>query len=138
MTQKITTILEEAGVRPTANRIIVLKALLESRAPISLIELEEQLQTLERSSILRVLSIFKKHSVVHAIEDGRGVVKYEMCHGDHSCSIDDMHPHFYCERCERVFCFDQLKIPTVDVPDAFVVHNINYMLKGLCPDCSKK
>lgn len=130
-------LLEKAGVKPTSNRLIVLKTLLEAKSPLSLVELETLIQSLERSSVLRVLTLFHDHDVVHTVEDGRGIVKYEICHGDRHCSVDDMHPHFYCEKCNRVFCFEDMAIPVVELPGAFEVRSVNYMLKGICPDCRK-
>ncbi len=128
-------ILESAGVRVTANRLLVLRALLNAPAPVSLIELETELETLERSSISRTLTLFADHDLVHLLEDGRGITKYELCHShDHSAQNDE-HPHFYCEKCRRVFCLDSEVIPPVAVPDGFEVRSVNYMLKGLCRDC---
>lgn len=130
-------ILENASVRVTPNRILVLKELLEASSPMSLIELETTLETLDRSSILRALTALSKHGVIHSVEDGRGVVKYEICHGHDDCSADDMHAHFYCEKCERVFCFEDIEAPRIKVPQGFQVRSINYMLKGICPDCRR-
>ena len=135
MESEPTYILDTAGIKPTSNRILVLKALLSAHSPVSLIELETAIGTLERSSILRVLSLFEENSIIHHIEDGRGVTKYEICHGSHNCSISDMHPHFYCEKCGRVFCFDDILIPEIPVPGSFRIRTVNYMLKGLCPEC---
>lgn len=130
--------LEAASIKPTPNRMLVLRSLLNASAPLSLREIEELLLTLERSSILRVLTLLYEHDLVHTIEDGRGVTKYEICHGDHACSADDMHPHFYCERCNRVFCFDDVHIPDITVPEGYNVRTVNYMLKGVCPACLAK
>lgn len=137
MDNTTTEILEKAGVRVTPNRVLVLKELLSASSPRSLIELETSLETLDRSSILRTLSALSEHSIIHSLEDGRGVVKYEICHGHDHCSIDDMHAHFYCESCDRVFCFEDIEAPRINVPEGFRVRSINYMLKGLCPDCRK-
>ncbi|MDE6513670.1 MAG: transcriptional repressor [Muribaculaceae bacterium] len=128
-------ILEDAGVRVTANRMLVLRALLAAHAPVSLIELETELQTLERSSISRTLTLFADHDLVHLLEDGRGITKYELCHSHDHHELNDEHPHFYCEKCHRVFCLDSEVIPQVSVPDGFDVHSVNFMLKGLCRDC---
>lgn len=131
-------ILEKAGVRPTSNRILVLKTLLLAKSPFGLIELEAELQTLERSSIFRVLTLLLEHGVIHTIEDGRGVTKYEMCHGDSHCGVDDMHAHFYCEKCNKVYCFEDITAPHIDIPSEFQVKSVNYMLKGICPECAAK
>ena len=131
-------ILNHAGVKPTANRLLVLRTLLSAKSPLSLIDIETILDTLERSSILRVLTLFHEHDIVHTLEDGRGVTKYELCHGDSYCSIDDMHPHFYCEVCNKVYCFEELQIPHLPIPDTFAVKSVNFMLKGICPACRGK
>lgn len=132
------SILQHSDVKPTSNRILVMKILMEAKSPMSLIEIEEELQTLERSSISRVLSLLAKNGVIHIMEDGRGVSKYEVCHGEDHCSIKDMHVHFYCEKCDRVFCFDEISAPSVKLPRGFTLKSVNYMLKGVCPECSGK
>ena len=47
-------LLEEAGIKPTSNRILVLRAILTANSPKSLIELESELQTLERSTLISI------------------------------------------------------------------------------------
>ena len=46
-----------------------------------------------------------------------------------------MHAHFYCEKCNRVFCFEDINAPEINIPDAFQVRSVNFMIKGICPDC---
>lgn len=131
--------LEDAGIKPTANRILVLRSLLGQTAPLSLIELETELETVDRSSILRVLSLLSGHGLIHVMEDGRGVSKYEVCdHGEHHGAHNAEalhHAHFYCEKCERVYCMEDVSVPRICVPDGFEVRGVNFMLKGICPEC---
>lgn len=61
-----------AGVKPTVNRILVFRQLLNAESPMSLMELEDIIETLDKSSIFRVLVTFLDHALVHAVEDGRG------------------------------------------------------------------
>lgn len=129
-------ILERKKVRPTANRILVLEALLDTAHPVSLMELDEIIQTMDKSSVFRVLNVFLEADVVHGIEDGSGSLKYEVCQGEDHCSISDMHVHFYCESCQRTFCFESTGIPQVRIPDGFHPRSFNYMIKGVCPKCS--
>lgn len=136
--EKYETVLARRGVKPTANRILVLRALMATARPVSLAELENELLTMDRSSIFRVLSLFLAHHVTHAIEDGSGVLKYEICTGEQGCSIDDMHTHFYCEVCQRTFCFKNIHVPQIALPARFVMRSINYMVKGICPECAGK
>jgi Fur family ferric uptake transcriptional regulator len=44
--------------------------------------------------------------------------------------------HFYCERCHRTFCINEMPIPPILLPEGYRLHSINYMAKGLCPQCA--
>lgn len=125
-------------VRPTANRELVLRLIAESDRAVSLSDIETALETVDKSTISRILNLFLEHHLLHAIEDGSGSVKYELCGGKYEHSVQDMHPHFYCEQCHRTFCMQSVTIPPVEVPRGYVVNSVNYVLKGLCSDCDKK
>ena len=136
--EKFEKILEEHGIKPTANRIVVAQALAVAGRPMSLSELEYQILTIDKSGVFRCLTLFRKHHLVHVIEDGGNGVRYELCHShaghDHD---DDQHIHFYCEGCRRTFCITDVRIPLVTLPDGYTLESINYMAKGLCPECSR-
>ena len=130
--------LEHHGVKPTAMRLLVMRELMHALRPLSLRELEDRMPTAERSTIFRTLTLLLDHHLVHSIEDGSGALRYEACESDDHHTHDDQHTHFYCEQCHRSFCFRETKIPQVTLPDGFQMSSINYMLKGLCPDCAAK
>ena len=90
-------LLERHGIKPTSNRIVVVKALAAEEHPSSMTELEEAILTIDKSGISRSLALFREHHLVHAIEDGDGNVKYELCmsHRGDNDDDDDMHVHFY-------------------------------------------
>ena len=129
--------LEHRGVKLTAMRLLVYQELEHARRPLSLRELEDKMPTAERSTIFRTLTLLLQHHLIHAIEDGSGSLRYEVCQGDDDCTLDDQHIHFYCEHCHRTYCFHDTKIPQVSLPEGFQISSINYMVKGLCPNCNK-
>lgn len=132
-------LLEKRGVRPTSNRILVLRELVRATRPVSLSDLEALLGfQMDKASIFRVLELFTERDVVHAIEDGSRSLKYELCQSENHHSIADQHVHFYCKRCRQIYCFEDVKVPVVDVPEGFHSHAINYMIKGICPKCAGK
>lgn len=133
-------LLERHGIKPTANRIVVVKALAATEHPASLSELEQRIVTIDKSGIFRALVIFREHRLVHQLEDGDGGVKYELCqaHHNHDGEDDDTHVHFYCERCHRIFCFHDTPIPAVALPEGYAAHTVNYMIKGICPECRRR
>lgn len=127
--------LEKKGIKATANRITVYRALASVHVPVTLSMLEEALVTMDKSSIFRVLSLFLEHDVVHAFEDGRGVLNYELCTTDGACNMTDGHLHFYCEACHHSYCLDTIKTPELVLPEGFTPHSLSFVVKGLCPHC---
>ena len=94
MSVEETRILEEGDVKPTSNRLLVVRTLREATSPMSLIELETELETLDRSSIQRVLTLLAGKGLVHVMEDGRGVANYELCHSAMQEGKADNQVHF--------------------------------------------
>lgn len=130
--------LESKGIRPTANRILVMKTLMGEQNPQSLSNLERKMVSMDKSSIFRTLTLFLEHDVVHAFEDGRGVLCYELCEEKEACDHHDGHIHFYCKSCQRSFCMENIHIPSFELPEGFYPHSISFVIKGECPDCRKK
>ena len=131
----ILKILEEHGIKATANRILIATALSDAGRPLSLMELEERIETIDKSGIFRCLNTFKEHHLVHSIEDVEGT-RYELCLSHDSDHDEDTHVHFYCERCHRTFCLDNIHIPPVELPKGYDSRTSNYLVKGVCPECS--
>lgn len=131
----IETILSKKGIRPTANRILVVRALSESTNPLSLTDLETVLYPMDKGSIFRVLELLAENELVHVIEDGSRSQKYEMCDNDDHHTISDQHVHFYCESCKTTYCLEEIKVPVIEIPDGFMPRSVNFVLKGKCPKC---
>ena len=136
--ERYALMLEMHGVKPTPNRMLVARALASSLHPLSLSELGERIQTIDKSCIFRVLVLFKNSRLVHVIEDGSGGVKYELCHSHDVDSDDDTHAHFHCEQCGRTFCLDHAPVPLLDLPEGYEMHSVNYLVRGICPECRER
>ncbi len=65
-------------------------------------------------------------------------LKYAVCDNSCNCVVQDLHSHFYCEKCHRTFCLEGTHIPVIDLPEGFTLHSINYVLKGICQECSSE
>lgn len=131
-------LLSQREIHPTAIRLLVLQAMMKANCPMSLPDLEQALDTVDKSSIFRTLTLFLSHHLIHCIDDGSGSFKYAVCTPDCSCGVEDLHTHFHCMRCNRTFCFKNIPTPIVALPTGFTLDSINYVLKGLCPDCADK
>ncbi len=130
--------LELRGIKPTANRLLILRTMMDMNRAVSQSDLEERLQTVDKSTIFRTITLFLSHHLIHGVDDGSGAVKYAVCSDECTCSVSDQHVHFYCEECHRAFCFRNMTVPVAVVPEGFVLRGVNYVLKGVCPDCGAK
>lgn len=130
--------LQQKGIRPTANRILVYQMLAKETHPVTLSTLEANMPSMDKSSIFRVLSLFKEHDVVHAFEDGRGILNYELCENEGTCHHHDGHVHFYCESCHQSFCLKDIPLPDMELPAGFIPHSISFVIKGECAECRRK
>lgn len=135
--EECTRLLALHEVKPTANRIVVLRALATSARPLTQAELEERIISIDKSGISRTLTLFRDHHLVHTIEDGSGAMRYELCHSHSGDEDDDLHVHFFCERCHRTFCLDGVPVPTVGVPPGYTVTSAAHIVKGVCPECGE-
>ena len=125
-------------IKPTASRLLILQSMMRGNEAVSLPDLERYLPTIDKSTISRTLSLFLLRGLVHTIDDGSGAMKYAVCDDNCKCVPKDEHTHFFCTECQRTYCLKHIAAPTVELPSGFVLRNINYVIKGLCPECNEK
>lgn len=128
--------LEERGIRVTAVRLLILKAMLNHPQAFSLADMEEKLETVDKSTLFRTISLFHDKLLIHSIDDGSGSIKYSVCSSNCMCALKDLHVHFSCTKCKKTFCLESIHIPKVQLPPGFLLDNVNFVLKGLCDNCS--
>ena len=136
--KELLALLAQREIKPTAIRMLVLRAMASVDYAVSLPDLEGLLPTVDKSSIFRAITLFHAHKLVHGIDDGSGSVKYALCREECSCELPDLHVHFCCERCGRTVCIGNSPIPMVTLPAGFVLHGATYVMKGLCDKCSRQ
>ena len=114
-------------IRPTAIRVLVLRTLLEMKQAMSVSDLEAQLDTVDKSTIFRTLTLFLSHHLIHGVDDGSGTLKYAVCDDSCQCAVEDQHMHFCCECCHKTFCVKSIHIPSVQLPPGFIQTGANYV-----------
>lgn len=134
-TDPIEELLEAHGIRPTAVRILICRAISAFHDTFSINDVEAALESVDRSTVFRTLTNFAEHHLVHEIEDGSGQKKYCFCHNDHKCTPEEMHCHFYCTSCHKTFCLDNTAIPVVEYPPGFRLDSVEYLMRGICAKC---
>jgi len=136
--ESLEQLLQEHGVKPTANRLLIAKALQEAPGPMTMMELEAELETIDKSNVFRALTAFREAHLVHVLEDTGEGIRYELCHSHGEDHDEDLHVHFYCTRCHRTYCLENLPIPAVEVPEGYLWESANYLIKGICPACRRR
>ena len=139
-------LLQAAGIKPTAARILIIRNLDAADHPLSMAEIGDALETVDKSVISRTLALFRTARLIHIIQDGSDSVRYELCRYHYSVSGDDTgddtgddsdrHIHFHCEACGKTFCFRDMPVPEPALPDGFLASSVNYVINGLCPSCA--
>ena len=107
--------LAQRNIKPTAMRLLILRAMLQFDRAFSLLDLETYLDTVDKSTLSRTINLFLKHHLIHGIDDGSGSLKYAVCGNECNCDIDDLHVHFYCTNCHRTYCLGANAVIGVDL-----------------------
>ncbi len=132
--------LESKGIRPTANRILVMKPWMGEQSPQSLsnLEREKSYRWTSRASSVPLPSFWNIMWYMPS-KMGEGVLCYELCEEKGACDHHDGHIHFYCESCQRSFCIEGISIFQVSsCPKAFTPTLFPLSSKANAPDCRKK
>lgn len=135
MKNQINEIFANKNIKPTAMRELVLKILLKKQKAVSLMEIEQQFDQVDRSTIFRTLRTFQQNCIIHKIDDGTGAMKFALCSENCSCLLGDLHAHFYCTRCGQTTCLKDHLIEKPTLPENFLFESANFVIKGICADC---
>ena len=106
------------------------------RDAFSMADLEALLPTVDRSTLFRTVGALTEAHLLHEIDDGSGAQKYCVCHLDDTRHCEG-HVHLTCLRCHRTFCLTNVRIPPVPLPEGFQAEETEYVVKGICQQCSE-
>jgi Fur family transcriptional regulator, ferric uptake regulator len=127
--------------RNTTARSHIQELLLQSDVALSQPEIYGMSEEVcDRVTTYRVLDRLLQDGIVHKTVGLDGVVKYAACRtcqheeeGSHHHHAHD-HVHFNCESCGQVTCLENV-VPEIRLPRKYKVHETNYTLSGICPEC---
>ena len=128
-------VLEQAGIRLTANRLLIWREIRHNFGDaFSLADLEARLPTFDRSTIFRTLTLLTEAHLLHDIDDGTGMQKYCVCEHDDTRHCLG-HVHLTCRLCHHTYCLPNVVIPSVPLPEGFTPEETEYVVKGVCHRC---
>lgn len=125
-------LLESKGIKPSLQRIMVMKYLCEHRTHPTVdeiySELHETMPTLSKTTIYNTLTLFEKAGAIQTITIDNNNLRFD--------ADTKVHAHFRCKRCNRIFDFE---INNVDahIPSSFRIDESQMYFTGICSNCNK-
>lgn len=96
-------------------------------------DLQEALSSrVDKSTLYRNLTSFEQAGIIHRINDHTGISKYAL---GASPEAGREHAHFVCECCETVYCVKETAAYIPKVPQGFETHEVQTIIRGICPRC---
>lgn len=124
-------ILKKCHLRNTAIRREILKLFIDTESALSLQKISDSLEgNFDRTTIYRTLKSFMEKGIVHQVQDSE--TKYIF--SEETSPIN--HAHFKCNNCGDLICLTELNIKKPELPNGYVLENINLLVSGTCKDCT--
>lgn len=137
-TLALDNLLKNHKLRSTPNRQTILHLFLRKEHALSHADIENEIaDALDRVTVYRTIKTFLSRGLIHKVLDDEGSLKYALCPSD--CSPAEHHHdhvHFKCVRCGQTQCLDA-EVPEMRLPRGYVPEEINVLIQGICPDCSR-
>jgi len=134
--RKAREFLKDAGLRVTAPRVAVLRALGAARTPLSHSEVVERLGDVDwdRATTFRNLVKLRDAGIAPVVSRIDGIDRYALADSPGSAH---RHPHFRCDDCGRIACLSVDIIAALPADEAWStsIQDARVHLQGECPDC---
>ncbi len=129
--------LQKTGLSKTPQRIAVLNILVNAAEPVNINSIRQVLESrirINRVTIYRILSLFKKHMLIREIASTGGTNYFELATMD-----NPVHPHFLCRNCAALSCLEPLTFSQANhwfgSDKDYSIENIEINITGLCASC---
>ena len=124
------------NTRNTIAKTAILEIIKNSEVALSHVEIQKLNQeSCDRVTIYRILDRLVAEDVIHKIATSDGTIKYASCHHNPDThQHTHNHVHFSCEKCKLVTCLENV-VPSFNLPENFLIKEVNFTLTGLCPNC---
>ena len=131
MTKTAVQILEEHAIKPSVQRIEVVKYLLQNRihptADDIFSALQPEMPTLSRTTIYNVLRVLVDGGVVRELYIDDRNVRYDI--------MVKPHAHFRCRRCGKIIDLPMPELSNVDCQ--LSIDEVEVYYYGICEDCKR-
>lgn len=129
--ERVKKILNQAGVKPSLQRMAVMSYLMEHKTHPTVDEifsaLSPSIPTLSRTTIYNTLKLLVKQGVVMMLTIDENCTRYDADISDHA--------HFICSVCGKVYDIEIPHIGDIRLNAGFVVAERHLYVKGICSKC---
>lgn len=132
----IKKILEEKNIKPSHQRLVILKFLMDNKIHPTADKIYEgvikTLPTLSRTTIYNTIKLFQKNGILQAINLGDNELHYDI--------NVTLHTHLKCRKCNDVFDIDILNPDLINKAEqqGHTIEETQVYFKGLCKKCREE
>ena len=123
-------ILQQKGIRPSLTRVLIYDYLKEHRTHPTADEIFKDLSpdapTLSKTTVYNTVKLLSANGVIKTITIEEQQARFDAC--------TDIHGHFLCTECGKVFDFDTSE-PKSQIPEGFTVDTTEVYCTGKCCGC---
>ena len=134
-TETVKNILESKGVKPSFQRISVLKYILQENNHPSVDTIYKSLvpdiPTLSRTTVYNTLKLLSEKEVISALTINDSDLRYDF--------ISEPHDHFQCKTCGKIYDIKAgANLSSLEVIDGHKIQEMQLHMKGTCKQCLEK
>lgn len=132
-TPAITSLLSRAGIRPSVQRVAVMRYVAESHSHPTADDiyrsLSPEMPSLSKTTVYNTLRTLIDARLINMVD-----AQTPDCMGHYDSALRDPHSHFVCRCCGRII--DIAMTPEATMPEGdFTVESSSTCYRGLCADC---
>ena len=134
----VVTLLGKNNLAKTPCRVEILRMLSEAGSAVSEQEIRQQLRhAYDRTTIYRTLRNFLAQGMIHSVSIEGQDIRYALSKKE-GCHNGNVHMHFHCGRCARVYCLKEATFSKPELPLHFTANDYDLVINGVCGTCHQK
>ena len=135
---RLNDILRRKHLSVTDSRKKILSLFLSTRDALAHGDIEKKAgEKFDRVTVYRTLQTFVEKGIIHTIPTADNSIRYALCKECEEGHHHDEHVHFVCTNCGRTICLDDVVSPRIELPEGYIVQEVQVVINGVCKDCNQ-
>ncbi len=120
------------GLKSTAQRLAVVRSLLNAEQPLSEQQIKESIgKDFDRVTFYRTMKTLQEEGIIHPILIEEKDTVYAL-----SINHEKDHAHFVCDSCHKTMCLEADQHLVASLPKGFRLQHSRILIHGICDECS--